>query len=218
MKLLVAITVVLALAPAAAHAKGVASVSVCGLDGCRAHEVASDIDEQDAFLMGSEHRAEAPAAGAPFFRFVIGLPSGPGPGEVTEIEKLWVPSSGLVAEVEPTTGRLFWAKADPGIAAALDRASRGMAPLPAGELSPTVSLGPRQVVPPPPARRESPMSDDSRSLSAETKARLAAAREPGDAGTLVPLLLAAAALLVGALVAHREPRSAVRGIPSGGER
>ena len=201
MKLFAAVVVVLVLAPAAAVAKGIESVSACGLDGCRAHDVAALIDEQHAFLMGSEQRADPPAAGAPFFRLVIGLPSGPGPDEVTEIEKLWVPSSGLVAEVDATSGRLFWAKADPGIAGALNRAVRGLTPLPAGDLGRTVSLGPRREVVPPPARRESVMSDDSRSLSDATKARLAAAEDAAGSSAPAPLIAAAAAILIGALVA-----------------
>jgi len=180
--LLVAVAVLLVVsAPAAA--KGVIKATVCGADGCRA--VAVRAHDPALVEMGAE--ADGPSASGPgFVRLHITIGEGKDAAHGVKLTQLYVPARDLLA-VREDSGGWVWTTPLPAGSRALQRAARGVRPIPARRL-------PRAALP----TRRPPAA-----------ARPAAVDTAGASGTPSGWLLAGGALLVVAagFVARRRSRA-----------
>ena len=116
----------LVVVPAAAEAKGLQQVLVCGADGCRdaGHRASAD----DSMML-----TDRPRSRAPFYRvrFKVGEPGG-------EAHATWavvyVPSASLLRVRDPGTGRVEWMTLSVEQRLAYRRLTRGRHALPAARL------------------------------------------------------------------------------------
>jgi hypothetical protein len=136
--------------PAAASAKEVAAVDVCGTDGC------TRIDDRAtlrAFEQGSELAEAAPAGRQPSYRLRVRVRTDSATPEVGWTG-LWLPEAGVIAFDDGQQGATF-TPVGPTLSRALHRAARGHAARAARRYSapppPTARVA--EVVPAPAARR-----------------------------------------------------------------
>jgi hypothetical protein len=116
-----AIIIALALAfPAAAAAKEVTSIDVCGADGCAR---IADRTTLSAFEEGSEMAAAAPAGLQRSYLLRVHMREGDA-GSTHGSTSRWLPSAGLIAN-EDGPGNFIFTPADPKLERALRRAARG---------------------------------------------------------------------------------------------
>jgi hypothetical protein len=121
-----AFAAVIALVPASAHAKEVASARACDGDGCR-----TITDESTLRAMEGGAPTTAPATGAPFHRVEMTLKV---PGEKDHaFTMVYVPSQALM-RFHGEFGDYEWLAATESATRAFDRLVRGLEPLPAGRL------------------------------------------------------------------------------------
>jgi hypothetical protein len=118
---------VLALLPAGAHAKEIASARACDDAGCNAITAKRTLRQ----LEGGAP-AEAPAAGAPFFRVRMTVKV---PGEERfAYTMVYVPSAGMTRYRGEFAGTYEWLALTPAAQRAFRRLVRGLEPLPARDL------------------------------------------------------------------------------------
>jgi hypothetical protein len=121
-----ALAAVLALLPASAHAKEVASARACDADGCNAIT-----DRGTLRQMEEGAPTDAPAAGAPFHRVRMTVKV---PGEKDHVYTMvYVPSKALMRFGDARVG-YEWLAATPRSERAFERLVRGLEPLPARRL------------------------------------------------------------------------------------
>jgi len=121
-RILAAALLALALAPAAAAAKGIEQVNACGADGCRTTK------SVDASAHGLIPPVSVPEP-APFYRLAVGMGHA---GEVFDtVDVLWAPSLGMIAYDEPDAA---WVWADEKTRRVADRITEGLEPFPASEM------------------------------------------------------------------------------------
>jgi hypothetical protein len=123
-----AVVVVLAAlaVPAAAGAKEITAVSVCGAHACT-H--LTDRASLDAFMRAGGMAEEAPARPQRSYRLRVRV-SEPGAGHVEDWTAYWLPDTGLLASRDEGTGSLLFTAVDPPLARVLGRAARGNAARP----------------------------------------------------------------------------------------
>jgi hypothetical protein len=136
--------------PAAAGAKEVAAVEVCGTDGC------TRIDDRAtlrAFEQGSELAEAAPAGRQPSYRLRVRVRTDSAKTQVGWTS-LWLPEAGVIAFDDGQSGATF-TPVGPALSRALHRAARGHTARAARRYSapppPTARVA--EVVPAPAARR-----------------------------------------------------------------
>jgi hypothetical protein len=172
------------LLPAAAPAKRVSSLTVCGTDGC---EKVSDHAALRGFMDGG-YETLSPEEASPFFTVKVAmLHDGEHAGGWT-VQYLRAPN---LIRAQADYGKHVWTRPAGVTAAALRDAARGLHPYPAEKLGP--------VREPPPAAVEDPPARVSRPASGGGSSRLVLA---GGGAT------AALALLAGGLIARRQRRRA----------
>jgi len=121
---LAAIAAVTAALPAAAGAKGIAALRVCGANGCHAVDPA-------AVREGFERFSDAPTPDAAEPFFTIRARARVSNGRLAEVLSFdWLPRAGVT---RPYEARL-WTRPDAVLAAALHRAAHGLRAKPAAEL------------------------------------------------------------------------------------
>jgi hypothetical protein len=170
--------------PAAAPAKRVSSLTVCGSDGC---EKVADHAALRGFMDGG-YETLSPEEPAPFFTVKVAmLDDGDEAGGWT-VQYLRAPN---LIRTQADYGKAVWTRPAGVTAAALRDAARGLQPYPAEKLGP--------VREPPPAAVEDPPARVSRPASGGGSSRLVLA---GGGAT------AALALLAGGLIARRHRRGA----------
>jgi hypothetical protein len=163
--------------PAAAAAKEVTAVSVCGVDACTR---LTDRTSLDAFMHAGGMAEEAP--GTPQRSYLLRVRvSEPGSDSVDDWTSRWLPDAGLIASRDDTGGLLFTG-VDAGLDRVLRRAVRGHSARPARrfvrrDTTPRVD----EVVEPPASPPKPAAADAGGSLS------------PAWAGAGAALLLLAAA-------------------------
>jgi len=133
-----ALAAVLAL-PAAAQAKEVTALVVCGTNGCHT------IRDKAVLLafMNQGVQAAAPDRHAPFYSITAKV-SEPGQGEIGHFTSRWVPSENRVRSVDENDIPQ-WNRLKPVVAHAMLRAVHGLKPKPASRLG-------RLTAPPPAAK------------------------------------------------------------------
>ena len=133
-----------ALGPAAAaSAKEIASVQICGADGCR------DVTDRTTMAIAEGGPSTSPPdATAPSYRVKVSMKAPEG-GADAGWSFVWVPKAGKLALEDGT-----WTNPPSTTVGELERASRGMEPLPASELAlpaPSVASAPAAASAPAPA-------------------------------------------------------------------
>jgi hypothetical protein len=127
--LLVTVAMLLIGSPPAA-AKGVIKATVCGADGCRAVAVRS----HDPALVEMGAEADGPRASGPgFVRLHITIGEGKDAAHGVRLTQLYVPARDLLA-VHEDSGGWVWTTPLPAGSRALQRAARGVRPIPARRL------------------------------------------------------------------------------------
>jgi hypothetical protein len=116
----VALIAALAL-PAAAGAKEVTAVTVCGADACTR---ATDHASRDAFMHAGGVAEEAPGTPQRSYRLRVSVDE-PGAGHVEDWIAYWLPDAGLLASRDESTGSLVFTGVDAPLADVLRRAARG---------------------------------------------------------------------------------------------
>ena len=129
-RLSLAVVALLLLVSAPAHAKGVIRATVCGADRCR--DATPRAHDPALVEMGAE--ADGPTASGPgFVRLHITIGEGGDAAHGVKLTELYVPARDLLA-VREDSGGWVWTTPLPAGSAALQRAARGLRPIPARRL------------------------------------------------------------------------------------
>jgi hypothetical protein len=157
MRIPLAVTVVAALAlPAAAAAKEVTAVTVCGAHACTR---LTDHASLDAFMRAGGLAEEAP--GAPQRSYLLRVRiSEPGSDHVDNWTSHWLPDAGLIASREDGGGLVF-TRVEPALERVLRRAARGHAARPARRFVRHDPVARVVEVVPPPASAPRPAAADA---------------------------------------------------------
>jgi uncharacterized protein (TIGR03382 family) len=188
---------VLAAAPAAAQAKELVKLEVCGQAGCVDRTKAGEYDPHSLLDFGASDGG--PGRKAAFVRLRAGI--GDGSGEIFgRVTMVYVPSLGLVQAQDGT-----WTRPSPAVRAQLQAVTKGVAPYPASKMEWGADRHPGGVA----GDRRPPEVYEPAKDAART-----AGAEDGTPAIVAPAVGGAAALaLAGAAAVRRRRRRAPGGHP-----
>ena len=180
-----AIVALMLAGPAAASAKGVQAVQVCGASGCQDVDRSGDLE----WIVGGNFPVDGPDKPAPFYDVKVTI--GHGGEQLDRFTTAYLPGSHMLRGQDENADPVWSQVSAPQSLAAFERATRGLRPYPASR------LGPLAADKAPPAVRVVEVYEPARDAAAGSAS--------GDGPGALPWVVgaAAAALVVGMGLAAR---------------